>query len=80
MIPAYVGGESRNLSYGKKRHKSMGRIKPKGQLQQIKGKKEEVKGKRGKKKKEKGDVTGEKEVRIKHESCTQIKLVFKKKK
>lgn len=38
----------------------MGRIKPKGQIQQMKVKKEEGKGKRAKKKKEKGDVTGEK--------------------
>lgn len=34
MIPTYLVGESRNLSHGKKRHKSMGRVKPKVTIQQ----------------------------------------------
>ena len=56
----------------------MGKAKTKIFTQINKFKKEEQKGKKGKKKK--GKIDGEKELRIKHESCTQIKLVFKKKK
>ena len=43
-----------------------------------KGHKKEDKTKRNKEGKKKNE--GEREVRIKHESCTQIKMVFKKKK
>jgi hypothetical protein len=57
MVPTYiVPAESRNMSNGKKRHKSMGRMKPKqNQLEtKAKGMKKEEKSKRtkeGKKKK-----------------------------